>query len=125
MGYVILIITAILTQHIISWAGSTLNSVGNVERQYAVFTFSDDRNLPMTTNILMNIFMPNVILVFLFLLAQKCFPDIANMRLIIYTASYYLYRLVLICIILRRKELYSPKYELSLALIGIAISYVL
>ncbi len=125
MGYAILIITAILTQHIISWAGSTLNSVGNVERRYAVFTFSDDRNLPMTTNILMNIFMPNVILVFLFLLAKKWFPNIVNERLIIYTVSYYLYRLILICVILRRKELYSPKYELSLALVGTAISFAL
>ncbi|MCD8106446.1 MAG: hypothetical protein LUE20_00565 [Oscillospiraceae bacterium] len=125
MGYVILIITAILTQHIISWAGSTLNSVGNVERQYAVFTFSDDRNLPMTTNILMNIFMPNVIIVFLFLLAQKCFPDIANMRLIIYTVSYYLYRFILIRVILRRKELYSPKYELCVAFLGVVISFIL
>ncbi|MCD7772252.1 MAG: hypothetical protein LUH23_09245 [Oscillospiraceae bacterium] len=125
MGYVILIITAILTQYIIAWAGGMSNRIGFFERKYTTLKFSDDRNLPMTTNILMNIFMPNVILVFLYLLAQKYFPDIANERLMIYTVSYYLYRLILICVISEQKELYSPKYEFCLAVVGTAISFVL
>ena len=54
---IILIILSIITHYIIAWAGSQLNEVGVVFREYANFTFRADRHGVMTTNILMNIFL--------------------------------------------------------------------
>lgn len=106
---------AIITQHLVSWAGSILHEVGNQESQYAVFTFRDDRNVPMTKNILMNICIPNVCMIFIFIVAEKLsFPYIKK-YLLVYIIAFFLYRMVLICVILRRKEMYSFLYEAAMA----------
>ena len=65
------IILAILTQHAISWAGSMLHQIGDTGQNYALFIFSDDRHQPMTNNILMNIFIPNIVSVFLYMIFRK------------------------------------------------------
>lgn len=67
-----LIVFAIVSQHIVSWAGSILSSIASEETNYAVFTFSDDRYLPMTTNILMNVCIPNVFMIFIFMYTDCC-----------------------------------------------------
>lgn len=49
----ILLAGAILLEHIVAWTGSILHSVPSFgESRYAVFTFRDDQDKPMTTNIL-------------------------------------------------------------------------
>lgn len=120
-----LIILAIITQHIVSWAGSMLSSVGSEESNYAVFTFSDDRRMPMTTNILMNICIPNVFMVFIFMIADKCEYFYVKELIVFYVVDFFAYRLILICLILRRKEMYSPKYELGMAIAGIGLAFFL
>lgn len=65
------IILAVITQHVIGWAGSILHQIGDTGQNYALFVFMDDRHQPMTNNILMNIFIPNIVSVFLYIVLQK------------------------------------------------------
>lgn len=118
----ILIILAIITQHMVSWAGSILHEVGNEERAYAVFTFRDDRNMPMTTNILMNVCMPNVCMIFIFMSARKFRLYNIEKNLLCYIIAFFVYRLILICFILRRREMYSAIYEISMAVCAILLA---
>lgn len=118
---IILIILSVITHYIIAWAGSQLNEVGVVSREYANFTFRADRHGVMTTNILMNIFVPNVAMIFVFVWASHAKRDFITHYIVLYLVFYYLYRMVLICLILRRRELYSVRYELPIALVGIGI----
>lgn len=115
VSIVFLIISAILTQHLVSWAGSILHEVASEETHYAVFTFRDDRNMPMTTNILMNICIPNVLMIFIFMLSRKFYLPYVEEYLLLYVISFFVYRMLLICVILRRKEMYSLLYELAMA----------
>lgn len=107
---------AIITQHIVSWAGSILHEVGNEESRYAVFTFRDDRNMPMTTNILMNVFIPNVFMIFIYMISVKLQAYNVKKYLLLFIIVFFVYRMILICIILRRKEMYSIIFEVSMAL---------
>lgn len=120
-----LIILAIMTQHLVSWAGSILHEVANEETHYAVFTFRDDRNMPMTTNILMNICIPNVLMIFIFMFSQKFHLPYVEKYLLLYVISFFVYRMLLICVILRRKEMYSFLYEWSMAFAGICLALFL
>lgn len=120
-----LIILAIMTQHLVSWAGSILHEVANEETHYAVFTFRDDRNMPMTTNILMNICIPNVLMIFIFMFSRKFHLSYVEKYLLLYVISFFVYRMLLICVILRRKEMYSFLYEWSMAFAGICLALFL
>lgn len=120
-----LIALAIVTQHIVAWAGSILHEVGNTENNYAVFTFRDDRNMPMTTNIIMNICIPNVFMVFIYMISKEWNLKIIEEYLMVYVIAFYVYRMFLICVILRRKEMYSFGYEFGMAIVGIAIAWML
>lgn len=120
---VLLIVLAIITQHIVAWAGSVLHEVGMIGSDYAVFTFRDDRNQSMTTNVIMNIFIPNVVMVFIYMVAQYLKIDELEKNLLIYIVAFYVYRMVLICIILRRKEMYSIRYELGIALVAFLLAW--
>lgn len=121
----ILIIIGICTQFLVSWAGSVLHSIGSEETKYAVFTFNDDRYEPMTTNILMNVCIPNVVMIFIFMIARKFDFSYINKNLIISTISFFVWRMIWICLFLRRKEMYNWLYELSMAVAGIGLSYFL
>lgn len=79
-----LLILAAITVHTISWCGSVLHSVTNSGRPYAVFTFRADQNKGMSTNILMNILIPNVVLIFL---SMFCY----NMKELALCTIYHLY----------------------------------
>lgn len=115
-----LLILAAITVHTISWCGSVLHSVTNSGRPYAVFTFRADQNKGMSTNILMNILIPNVVLIFLSMFCYNM-KELAFGRkfLIVYVLAYYVYRAFLICILLNRRELYNVRYELFNAVLGI------
>ena len=119
----LLAILAIITQHIVSWAGSILHEVGNEESKYAVFTFRDDRNMPMTTNILMNVCIPNVFMIFIFIFSRKYYFYNIEKHLLFYVITFFVYRMILICLILRRKEMYSILYEISMALVAILLAH--
>lgn len=122
--YAILFSMAVLTVHFISWIGSVLHSVPNaMNGGYAVFTFRSDQDKPMSTNLLMNILFPNVILILFHLFCYQIEIPYQGEQLFAYVPFYYLYRMLLICIILRRKELYSIGYELTNAVVGIGIAY--
>lgn len=118
-----LIVIGIFTQLFVSWAGSILHSIGTEETNYAVFTFRDDRHEPMTTNILMNVCIPNVIIVFVFILAKTYDLYYVNKYLGISVVSFFVWRMLWICVFLRRKEMYNWIYELGMALAGIALYY--
>ena len=123
--YGILVISAIFTQIIVSWAGSMLHSIGAEEIHYAVFTFSDERDEPMSTNILMNICIPNVLAIFMFLLARKFGYRIIEEKLILYVMLFYVFRYILVCVVLRRKELYNYVYEVVLAICGLIVAFAI
>lgn len=118
-----LLILAAITVHTISWCGSVLHSVTNSGRPYAVFTFRADQDKGMSTNVLMNILIPNIILI---LLSMFCYhvKELAFGRkfLIVYVVAYYVYRAFLICILLNRRELYNVRYELLNAVLGIGVA---
>ncbi len=118
-----LLLLAAITVHTISWCGSVLHSVTNSGRPYAVFTFRADQDKGMSTNILMNILIPNIILI---LLSMFCYhvKELAFGRkfLIVYVVAYYVYRAFLICILLNRRELYNVRYELLNAVLGIGVA---
>lgn len=74
----------------------------------------------MSTNILMNILIPNIVLIFLSMFCYHV-KELAFGRkfLIVYVVTYYIYRAFLICILLNRRELYNVRYELFNAVLGI------
>lgn len=121
----ILFVLAAATHHLVAWAGSILHSVGSEEISYAVHTFRDERTLPMTTNILMNVCIPNVFMLFIFMSVAKLHLYFVEEFLIWYVVSFYFYRSFFICVILRRKELYSFPYELGTAAAGILLALFL
>lgn len=125
LSITILIILAIVTQYLVSWAGSIISSIELEEKMYAVFTFRDDRNLPMSTNILMNICIPNVIMVFIFMVARRWNLDFVEKYLSLYIIAFFAYRCLLICVILRRKELYTWWYELGMMVAGLTLCKIL
>lgn len=108
-----------ITHKCVSWAGGHLHEISDGFGSYAVFTFTDDRNKSMTTNIIMNIFIPNVIMVFVAAISEYLEWTELTKRVYLFVVFFYIYRAILICIILNRKEMYNLKYELSIAFIGI------
>ena len=66
MQIVVLVLTVVGVQYTISWVGNCLMDMCSGQIKYAYFYFSKDRNIPMTKNILMNIFIPNIVMVFLY-----------------------------------------------------------
>lgn len=119
-------ILAIITHYFIAWVGGHLNTAGGILNwKYAEFTFSSDRDASMTTNILMNIFIPNVVMVFVY--AGTTYLKWYDIQPVIWSfvAFYYFYRMLLICVLLRRKELYNTKYEVLVALSGSILAYLL
>lgn len=125
IGILVLGVLAMATEYAVAWAGSVLSSISSEETMYATFTFRDDRCLPMTTNILMNVCIPNVVMIFIFMVVRKLGISQVEPYLILYVIAFFLFRMVLICVLLRRKELYSPGYELGMAAAGIALAYFL
>lgn len=122
----LLIGLAVVTVHVISWCGSVLHSVSNSGIEYAVFTFRIDQNEGMSVNILMNILIPNICLIFLSMLCYEVEKLKFGRRfLIVYVVAYYLYRAILICVLLNRKELYNLQYELFHTLFGVGLAYLL
>lgn len=73
----------------------------------------------------MNIFVPNVAMIFVFIFASHFEMNFIKRYIVLYLMFYYLYRLILICFILRRKELYSVRYELPIAIVGIGLGEVI
>lgn len=119
------IILAVITQHVIGWAGSILHQIGDTGQNYALFVFMDDRHQPMTNNILMNIFIPNIVSVFLYIVLQKLSVSNITIWVGLYVLFYFVYRFILICVILRRKELYTIRYEWGMAVSSLIICLLL
>ena len=113
-------------EHIVAWAGSILHSVpATGESSYAVFTFRDDQDKPMTTNILMNILIPNVAMIFIYMWASHDSLNYILEHIILFIIFYFVYRFILICVLLRRKELFRIGYECSVAGVSVVIAYIL
>ena len=80
---------AVVLHHVIAKTGSILHSIATMgDSQYAVFTFRDDVDLPMSKNILMNIFIPNVALVLLYWLATRMSWEMMLEKLRLFVAFY-------------------------------------
>lgn len=125
-AFLILLIGAIILEHIVAWAGSILHSVPSAgESRYAVFTFRDDQDKPMTTNILMNMLIPNVAMVFIYMWASCYSLEYILDNIMWFVIFYFAYRFLLICVILRRKELFRVGYECVVAGAAIVIAYIL
>ena len=70
--YALLFVIAMVTVHLVSWVGNVLHSVPNGGTSgYAVFTFRGDQDRSMSTNILMNILFPNIVLIFMYMFCYK------------------------------------------------------
>lgn len=122
----LLFLGAVITVYLVSWVGSVLHSVPNgADSSYAVFTFRADQNKSMTTNIFMNILVPNVCFIFIYMTLYNLDIKCRYSDLIFYVIFYYLYRVLLICFILKRKELLNVWYELFNGIVGILIAYFL
>ena len=122
----ILLVGAIILEHIVAWAGSILHSVPSAgESNYAVFIFRDDQDKPLTTNILMNILIPNVGMIFIYMWASYYSLKYKLEYITFFVVFYFAYRFILICVLLRRKELFRIGYECSVAGASIIIAYIL
>lgn len=121
-----LLILAAITVHIISWCGSVWNSVTSSGREYVMFMFQAEQNKGMSTNILMNIVAPNIVLIFLsmFCYRVKGF-SFGEKFLIVYVVAYYVYRAFLICVLLNRREFFNMQYEFFNAVLGIGVACLL
>lgn len=76
--YALLFVIAMVTVHLVSWVGNVLHSVPNGGTSgYAVFTFRGDQDRSMSTNILMNILFPNIVLIFMYMFLIRHAPFFA------------------------------------------------
>lgn len=127
ISILILFLCAVITHYIVAWVGKTLHEIPIEGSEYAVFTFQDseNRNESMTINILMNIFIPNVVMVFIYAIFIKCKFEYICKHIVFFVIFYYLFRTLSILLILRRKELYSLGYEIPMASIGIGLAFLL
>lgn len=124
--FVVLFISAIMTHYFIAWVGGHLNTAGGILNwKYAKFTFSSEKNESMTTNILTNIFIPNVVMVFVYAGTVYLKWHDVQPKIWIFVVFYYVYRMLLICVFLRRKELYNFKYEILVAISGFILAFLL
>ena len=122
--YALLFVIAMVTVHLVSWVGNVLHSVPNGGTSgYAVFTFRGDQDRSMSTNILMNILFPNIVLIFMYMFCYKEKIAVSPDQLFYYVCFYYTYRIILICFILRRKELLSIHYEFINLILGILVAF--
>lgn len=123
---ILLFVGAAITMHLVSWVGSVLHSVPNgAGSSYAVFTFRGDQNKAMSTNIFMNILIPNVCFIFIYMILYNTGAACRYDDLIFYVIFYYVYRILLICFVLKRRELLNIWYELFCGTVGSLIAYFL
>lgn len=79
----------------------------------------------MPTNILMNILILNVGMIFIYMWASCYSLDYILKNIGFFVIFYFAYRFILICVLLRRKELFRVGYECLVAGAAIIIAYVL
>ena len=123
--FVTFFILSSITVLLVNWSGGELVQIDFQGLKYSSFVFRENRDSPMTMNILMNILIPNVCMTVLYLVLAMAGIKYLKLFAIEYVISFYIFRAILICLILKRKELYSIKYEITIALIGIIISIAL
>lgn len=122
MSLAVLVLLIIATQMLISKIGFSLSNIDGLGWSYISFEFTEEREKPMTTNVLVSIFLPNILMIFIYELYMKVGWSYIAKIIWIYVLGYYIYRSLLICVFLRRKELYAMKYEVSIAAVGTFIS---
>lgn len=122
---VVLFLIAIATVHVISWVGSVLHSVPYSGYKYAILNFRTDQGKSMSTNIFMNIVIPNIGYIFIYMWFYYADMNVGMKISILFVVFYYLYRCILICFILKRRELFSFRYEIFNCSIGIMLSIFL
>lgn len=119
-------LAASLLHYLMAGIGSLWNDIAlSGQSKYAVFTFRKDVDMPMTKNILMNILGPNIVLVIYYGLLFKAGYINYAQKLWLFVPFYFLFRVVLICVILRRKELFNVKYEATIVFFSMLIELVL
>ena len=124
--FIVIFILAVITHYVMAGIGGYLDTAGGILNwKYAEFTFSPERNTSMTTNILMNIFIPNVVMFFIY--AGTVYLKWYDVQPLIwlFVVFYYFYRMILICVLLRRRKLYNTKYELLVAISGAVLAFLL
>lgn len=121
---IIIFILVVVVQQFIAWAGSCMYYIGNNRLQYAYFDFSDDSDTPMTKNILMNIFIPNIVMIGLYYFFKAKSWEYTE-YIWSFTIAFFIWRACLICVLLRRREFYKVKYEFSVASVAILLSLLI
>lgn len=121
---ILVLVAVAITHFLISKIGASLSQIDGITWKYVTFNFEDDRKKPITANVLMNVFIPNIAMIFLYQLSIRVAPNVTKI-IWIYVVGYYMYRFILITFLLRRKELYSAKYELSIAFWGIGLALLI
>ena len=81
----ILLILAILTIFIITLIGSILRRLGPEKTDYSFFEFQKDRQQTVSTNVLIKIFIPNVLMVLIFGVAEKSGNSIIENWILLYS----------------------------------------
>ena len=98
--FIVIFILAVITHYVMAGIGGYLDTAGGILNwKYAEFTFSPERNISMTTNILMNIFIPNVVMFFIY--AGTVYLKWYDVQPLIwlFVVFYYFYRMILICVL--------------------------
>jgi len=116
---------SIIVFAIMNFIGRKFNEISSFGVKYANSNIDDIDNEPLTTNILMAIFIPNLVIV----IAGGCFhslqmPDFYK-NIYIVTILYFLLKNFVVLFILRRKELWNFVYEFSIASISVLVSILI
>lgn len=111
---------------LLSFVGGKLHSIGDVRVQYAYFVFKERRDMPMTANILINVFAPNIVLVFLYdVYGYLGWIDLLLLPVWVFPLLYFTWRWLLIHVVIDRGTFYNYKYEICMASASMCIALVI
>lgn len=122
-AYFILFGCSVVIVYFVNYIGRTAASIDSQGIKYFILTFAnaDERNEPMTSRILLNIFVPNVMMILLYIAFYNWQLNWIYRKIIWFVVFYFVFRFILICIILNRRELYAVKYELIIFIVSTLI----
>lgn len=125
ISILILLALAILTFFIITLIGSVLRRLGPEKTDYSFFEFQKDRQQTVSTNVLINIFIPNVLMVLIFGIAEKSDNTAIENWILLYPAFYYLVRIFNITVVKNRRELLGVYYTIVVSGMGMVLAVLL
>lgn len=121
----VLLFSVILTQIVAAWIGKRMAQSDEDAFQYAYFVFLASESKPITGKILLNFFAPIISMVLLYdVFSYICWTNLLE-YLWLYPAVYFVWRMILICVFLNRRELYNLIYEILVAVPATGLSFMI